>query len=89
MYLDPLAWCCFPGMAKTPEWASKYSLELCGQYYQGFVGDFEAVLSEHRMCTVTTYGVRTSRVNACSTGTSGTGKRMKALTNHPCNKVHT
>ncbi len=72
----------------APEWASKYSLELCGQYYQGFVGDFEAVLSEHRMCTVTAYGVRRSRVNACSTSTSGTGKENES-TDKPPNKVHT
>ena len=48
--------------ASTPEWASKYNLEIYGQYmyYQGFVDDFEAVLSQPRMCIVTTYGVRRS-----------------------------
>ena len=56
-------------MASTPEWASKHNLEICGQYYQGFVDDLEAVLSvlsQHHMCTVITYGVRRSRSNASS-----------------------
>ena len=53
-------------MASTPEWASTHNLEICGQYYQGFVDDFEVGLSQHRMCTVTTYGVRRSRSKASS-----------------------
>ena len=76
------------GMAKTPEWASEHNLEICGQNYQGFVDDFEAVLPEHRMCTVTTYGVRRSRANASSTSTtSGTGKENESA-NKPPNKVN-
>ena len=76
-------------MAKTPEWTSKHNLELCGQYYQGFVDDYEAVLSEHRMYTVTTYGVRRSRANTSSTSTtSGTGKENES-TDKPPNKVYT
>lgn len=44
-----------------PKWASDHDLHLCGEYYEGFVDDFEAVLSQHRMETVTSYGVRRSR----------------------------
>ena len=32
-----------------PTWASDHSLEVCGQYYQGFVDDYKSVLSQH--CT--------------------------------------
>ena len=49
-------------LASTPEWASKHNLEICGQYYQGFVDDFEAVLSQHRMCTVTASHVHCDNV---------------------------
>ena len=48
-----------------PTWASDHSLEVCGQYYQGFVDDYKSVLSQHCMATVTTYGVRKSRKNMC------------------------
>lgn len=48
---------------EKPEWAAKYNLELCGHYYQGFVDDYEAALSLHKMETVTSYGVRKSRKN--------------------------
>ena len=47
-----------------PTWASDHSLEICGQYYQGFVEDYKCVLSQHCMATVTTYGVRKSRTCA-------------------------
>ena len=53
---------------EKPKWASDHNLEVCGQYYQGFVDDYKAVLSQHCMATVTTYGVRKSRTNA-SAGT--------------------
>ena len=49
---------------EKPKWASSHNLEVCGQYYQGFVNDYESVLSQHCMDTVTTYGVRKSRTNA-------------------------
>jgi len=75
-------------MAKTTEWASKHNLEICGQNYQGFVDDFEAVLSEHHMCTVTMHGVRRSRANAsCTSTTYGTGKENESA-NKPPNKVN-
>lgn len=47
-----------------PSWATEYGLKLCGQYYEGFVDDYEALLTCHRIETVTTYGVRRSRQNA-------------------------
>lgn len=53
-----------------PQWAADYGLQLCGQYYQGFVEDFEAVLSHHKMETVTSYGVRRSRQNASGSSVS-------------------
>ena len=46
---------------EKPEWAHVHNLEQCGQYYQGFVDDYESVLSQHCMAT---YGVRKSRTNA-------------------------
>ena len=45
----------------TPKWAEVHSLEACGLYYQGFVSNYEEVLTQHRMCTVTSYGIRRSR----------------------------
>ena len=48
-----------------PSWAVDHCLQLCGQYYKGFV-DYEAVLTCHRIETVTSYGVRRSRQTASS-----------------------
>ena len=48
-------------MAGVPKWASDYSLEVRGCYYEGFVDDYDLVLSQHSMESVTTYGVRKSR----------------------------
>ena len=53
-----------------PSWAAEHDLQLCGQYYEGFVDDYEAVLSQHRMDTVTSYGVRRSRQNASGDSSS-------------------
>ena len=50
-------------MAGVPKWASDYSLEVRGCYYEGFVDDYDLVLSQHSMESVTTYGVRKSRRN--------------------------
>jgi hypothetical protein len=47
-----------------PSWAVDHGLQLCGQYYDGFVDDYEAVYTRHRIETVTSYGVRRSRQNA-------------------------
>ena len=47
-----------------PKWAVDHGLQLCGHYYQGFVDDYEAILSQHRIETVTSYGVRRSRQNS-------------------------
>ena len=61
---------------EKPKWATDYHLVQCGQYFEGFVDDYEAVLSQHRMSTVTTYGTRRSRSNLCST-TSGMAKEKE------------
>lgn len=53
-----------------PSWAAEYDLKLCGQYYEGFVDDYEALLTRHRLETVTSYGVRRSRQNAGGDSTS-------------------
>ena len=50
-----------------PKWAVDHGLQLCGQYYEGFVDDYEAVLNSHMIETVTSYGVRRSRQAASST----------------------
>ena len=49
-----------------PSWAVDHGLQLCGQYYEGFVDNYEAVLTCHRIETVTSYGVRRSRQTASS-----------------------
>ena len=46
-----------------PRRATDHGLQLCGQYYEGFVDDYEAVYTRHRIETVTSYGVRRSRQN--------------------------
>ena len=46
------------------KWAVDHGLKLCGQYFQGFVDDYEAALSHRTIETVTSYGVRRSRGNA-------------------------
>ena len=43
------------------KWAVDHGLQLCGQYYEGFVDDYEGVLNSHMIETVTSYGVRRSR----------------------------
>lgn len=48
-------------MENKPQWVIDYNLEASGLYYEGFVDDFESVLSKHRMSTMTTYGTRKSR----------------------------
>ena len=48
----------------APKWASDYGPELSGCYYEGFVDDFNLLLSQHSVREpVTTYGVRKSRNN--------------------------
>ena len=53
--------------SSVPKWASDYNLQLCGCYYEGFVDNYDLVLSQHCMESVTTYGVRKSRKKAAST----------------------
>ena len=58
-------------MENKPQWVIDYTLEASGLYYEGFVDDFESVLSKHRMSTMTTYGTRKSRKctdRGCSEG---------------------
>lgn len=31
-----------------PKWAADYGLKLCGQYFEGFVDDYEDVLIRHK-----------------------------------------
>ena len=50
----------------VPKWASNYCLEPRGCYYEGFVDDYDLVLSQHCMESVTTFGVRKSRRNVSS-----------------------
>ena len=45
----------------VPKWTSDYSLEVDGCYYEGFVDDYDLVISQHCMESVTTYRVRKSR----------------------------
>ena len=47
-------------MEEKPQWVSDNNLQASGLYYEGFVDDFESVLSKHRMSTMTTYGTRKS-----------------------------
>ena len=49
-----------------PQWAAEYSLQPCGEYFEGFVDDHEVVRSHHTMATVTSYGVRKSRHDGSS-----------------------
>ena len=50
---------------EKPKWANDHCLEVRGQYYEGFVDDYKSVLAQHRMATVTTYGIRRSTTRAC------------------------
>ena len=50
-------------MAK-PKWVENHNLEACGLYYQGIVSNYEEVLTQHHLCTVTSYGIRRSRTTA-------------------------
>jgi hypothetical protein len=60
-------------MAK-PKWAEGHNLEACGLYYQGFVSNYEEVFTQHRLCTVTSYGIRRSRTTAASSHVETTDK---------------
>ena len=55
---------CMECEGAKPSWAVEHGLQRCGQYYEGFVDDYEAVLDSHRIETVTSYGVRGTRQNA-------------------------
>lgn len=48
-------------MEDKPKWAADHGLSLCGAHYYGVVNDLEAALSQHKLETVTSYGVRRSR----------------------------
>ena len=54
----------------VPKWTSDYSLEVDGCYYEGFVDDYDLVISQHCMESVTTYRVRKSRRNVSGTNVS-------------------
>ena len=60
-----------------PKLAVDHGLQLCGQYYEGFVDNYEALLSHHRMETVTSYGVR--RINQ--------GKMLEAMERHSTSRM--
>ena len=45
----------------VPKWAKDFNLEVHGCYYEGFVDDYDLLISQHCMESVTTYGVRKSR----------------------------
>ena len=45
------------------KWAKDFNLEVHGCYYEGFVDDYDLLISQHCMESVTTYGVRKSRRN--------------------------
>ena len=47
----------------VPKWAKDFNLEVHGCYYEGFVDDYDLLISQHCMESVTTYGVRKSRRN--------------------------
>lgn len=46
---------------KVPKWADDFKLKRCGRYYEGFVNDYDLVLSQHCVESVATYGVRKSK----------------------------
>ena len=72
---------CVAGM---PKWASDYSLEVRGCYCEGFVDDYDLVLSQHCMESVTTYGVRKSKRNV-----SVEDKENESKASYPLNVVST
>ena len=74
-------------MAK-PKWVENHNLEACGLYYQGIVSNYEEVLTQHRLCTVTSYGIRRSRTTAAPSHvetelpeTSNEGQQLKKVGN--------
>ena len=77
---------------EKPKWAEVHNLEPCGLYYQGFVDNYEKVLTQHWLCTVTSYGIRRSRTTTApscveielpETSTSNEGQKLgnSSLTN--------
>ena len=71
-------------LSDVPKWASDYGLELSGCYYEGSVDDFNLLLSQHCMESVTTYGVRKSRNNV-----SVEDKENKSKASYPLMFPHT
>ena len=45
------------GCSSVPKWADDYNLQRRDCYYEGLVDDYDLVLSQHCMESVTTYGV--------------------------------
>ena len=57
--------------SSIPEWAIDLPT-TCGNYFEGYVDDIEAVRQKHQASTVSTYGVRRSRINTASNGSNKT-----------------
>ena len=74
---------------EKPKWAAEHGLQLCGNYFEGFIDDCETVLSQHKIETVTSYGVRRSRQNVACSYNHLDGKENNDINlKSPTEKVH-
>ena len=60
-------------MAKNtpPPWVVQHRLKKVGLYYEGYVDDIDLVRQQHQAYTVSTFGIRRSRVNNATTNATG------------------
>ena len=66
-----------------PTWVVEHRLKKVGLYYEGYV-DIDLVRQQHQAYTISTFGIRHSRVNNATTHATGVNE-------HPTgkeNKVH-
>ena len=61
-------------MEAKPQWAVDNNLEASGLHYEGFVNDFQSVLSKHQMSIMTTYGTPRRSRNCADKGCSDDSK---------------
>ena len=57
-------------MDTPPTWVEEHRLKKVGVYYEGYVDDIDLVRQQHQAYTVSTFGVRRSRVNNAAQATN-------------------
>ena len=60
-------------MDTPPTWVEEHRLKKVGLYYKGYVDDVDLVRQQHQAYTVSTFGIRRSRVINAQAATPNNG----------------